>query len=1784
MTTPCLPILGYGGEKAVAVFVPDVGSSVEEVDDGGGSEETFFSSAGVIRARLPPSAAFFLCGPPVLVSRYVGCTEIDIDGMEAERTERRAAISRLLVRDTQQWGEWDINKEGMILAEYLRQRYTPDHDIFVQVLLKSLPLEHTLQLLPKRYEFLFPLPSSIPNNTPITLLLKALLLKRKSLLDRSGFYVAIEMLPEGFIAQLISSLRMRSGTPTEGNDEGFIVLKDASFVPTEGEREEVCVNDAYPIATPPLLVVGYAAGWLSQTLLWEVLEAVLQETTVQSLCLEQHASYSHLLFTAAARLCSEALKASTPRITALASQTPDPILETLLSHPPSADLACTLLSAKYSTTPEGYPMPWRKRLQEAVVHSPEVVVPLFNQAVRAGLMGGEEGEGEEVGEFDCLDLVPRVGVAVAARLRAGGTVLGVPLEWAQPLLECIEKEVAGGSAVYTPAAASSAKGLLYIAQHAADGFSPECWDIMKRCLTQFLNVSQDSSLRCLTAPLGKGQNDAHQRQRHVLACLLEAACRYLVSVWDVSGGDVFTKEVCTVVSAWVREVLLHVKDVHMQEGGVHLSLVEAVLPLLARPALCVAHFVNEVCPLQIVKSCALSAVCVPGAEGLALQLALLQVLAEAGALFTPGTPCDNAVYNNADEAAVFAHLFLLPSVEKLCRGPLAAKDTKEEEVEDTETKKKKKKKKAKTIDTTTTLDADPLPGYVNNEYLLSDMAAMVGDVTAHRTVHAFARVCVALTASFPGCMQLLSREVLDRHIVHPADTPAFTSLDALLSSYLFRFAALSSYGTEAVVTHIHQQVSAAEKCVQQQQHDAQPKSKNKKNTAAAPDTEVLQDTALLKELQLPPSDVVRMLHCDVGEHLSGIMWALFLHRFATPACLAEEPPSSFADFSFTQEDLNALPPNAMQRPGFAAMGLFHSSETAAAACETLIAVSPTRTLHLIAAYVKRHTTFRIPPTVLAKCSAYFLLPAEEVPQMHAIHAVDILHSHIRSVQGTDVDAPTSTLFTKVTQSFDKVLSSLGKYGTCKLPTWHTAASVRGSILSSVAAVLLHPTQTGLKVPSDPKFYKKLLSFATHTADPDTANVLSILQVLVTASDGKEVAKVADMLISHLITTLQALHADSSQGKTCLDTILSLSAKGTSFRGIIMTHREVLSPILTEVGSVEHKETIESLLKDFTVQAEKEELQRVQREAEEEERMRVEMEQQEADRIRREEERRIELEERKKKDEKQRKLEEEVRMKMEAEKKRREEVERKRREKEQEAIRAAQREENERRREEEESRKVREKEKQERDKIIAQTQETLTQLTSVGVNLTKAKLAMRECQGHDIDILIEWIVQTSDDATTAEQQLQMASSTARVESIQVSGSGAVKTVMKAAQTAQSSTAGTTIAPPISSFEMLETDGDDYQDFWAIDVDLSKNLQPVELEEEDEVEACDAAENAQFFASNDNEEEEEQRHIAINPHMQEDYKKKFLERMEQHEKAHPKHNIRRQMPPWHARLAHALDVLDFEGNQRCHFSDVKMFIQKDLGIRGFHHLGFKNAREYLDNVQEKGVLKITSEGGKELVYLTRFGKRYHEKYWHASSSVKVRKPIEEAARAERRELRKSHSAAARRRALEALLQINAGDDGEEVDPDELEIPDWVLDAEIEDETVKKKEMTPEEIERAKERGEAARIQRLKRIIREMESKGKPVVKRQKPKQTQQNVQPTISAAEVAKQNRVAAEQRVQLRRTAEKEARQREADAEKAKKRANQKRAKEAEVFFTPHRQLLAFCICVVLFFAVLTITG
>eukprot|EP01061_Rhynchopus_euleeides_P015642 TRINITY_DN26624_c1_g1_i2.p1 TRINITY_DN26624_c1_g1~~TRINITY_DN26624_c1_g1_i2.p1 ORF type:complete len:1068 (+),score=406.77 TRINITY_DN26624_c1_g1_i2:465-3206(+) len=899
-----------------------------------------------------------------------------------------------------------------------------------------------------------------------------------------------------------------------------------------------------------------------------------------------------------------------------------------------------------------------------------------------------------------------------------------------------------------------------------------------------------------------------------------------------------------------------------------------------------------------------------------------------------------------------------------------------------------------------------------------------------------------------------------------------------------------------------------------------------------------------------------------------------------------------------------------------------------AAAGNLVQASPVKTMHLVSRCVRRICPTSpavgrgvLPHAVVWKACGYCFVPADEAPSPHAIHATDVMLFYLKSELGGGVEDASSDFFedeflssilVKITGEFSGVLQSLGKYGTCKLPEWHTPASVRSAILSCVSLTLQQESSREvLRIPSDPKFYKKVLKLAAlpqpqgpapaaTPLDPDTCCLLQILASLCSsASDGKEVSRLSDLLLPTFISALACCETPQAGEVTraCLAAILSLGFRCAAGKSILLNSRAELAPLLSHyrggggVCTEVQRGQVETLFEEFDVQHAKEEAQRLQHEAEEAERLRLQMEEEQRLAEEREKQRVADMEERERKEAAQRKLEAEVQAKMEAERRASEEIERKRREKEAEALRQAQREEKERQKKEDESRRVRDKERAEREKVMAQTRDTLTRLSSVGVPLAKARLAMRECQGHDIDVMLEWIVQTSGDEIVQEQVEQVASSSSagQIQSIQITGTGTVRNIVKA-PVAQPKPVNTRIAPPVEKVVMQaaeDDDDDDYEDFWVMEPDLTKNLQPIDLEVAAEGDACDTAENEQFFASAENEEDEENRQLVMNPHVQVDYRKRFEDRMDAYSKAHPLHADRKAMPPWHRELAYVLDLLDFTQNQRCHFSDMKFFLQKNLGVRGFNHLGYQNVRDYLHMAQSKGVIKLSSEAGKELVSLTRFGKRYHEKYWESSSSIKVRKPIEEAARLQRKELRKQHAAEARKRALDALLQMNAQDDEEEaVDVDELVIPDWALDADIEDEVEDaRREMTPEEIERAKERAMEARIARLKRIIREMENKGKPVMKKKKPsKQPAQPAQPTISAAELAARNREGAELRQRQRREAEEANRKLQVEADRIKKRAEKKRQQEGQKFFTPGMKLAAWCIGIMLAFGCILYLG
>eukprot|EP00754_Rhynchopus_humris_P016769 Rhum_TRINITY_DN14529_c5_g1::Rhum_TRINITY_DN14529_c5_g1_i1::g.96823::m.96823 len=906
------------------------------------------------------------------------------------------------------------------------------------------------------------------------------------------------------------------------------------------------------------------------------------------------------------------------------------------------------------------------------------------------------------------------------------------------------------------------------------------------------------------------------------------------------------------------------------------------------------------------------------------------------------------------------------------------------------------------------------------------------------------------------------------------------------------------------------------------------------------------------------------------------------------------------------------------------------------AVDTLLAAAPAKMMPLFHRYYRWQEQQRsaagaadpVHPTaaLLAKCCSYLLPSTEEVPQAHTIYAIDLLALWASLPASPSADTTTSSeVSARVAQRVAPVVTGLGKYGTCRLPEGFSPTGVRADVLRVVARALEAAGSEAVSVPADPKFYKKLCGFLAAPDGADVDPTLRIVRALCAASKaGREASKVADAVLQPVIALWEGLEAAgvggddaASLGALCFDVVADLSGRVAAGRATAMAHRAVLRPLLAASAAASDARAA-ALLEAFAAEDVAEAAAREAAEAEAREAARVRQAEEEREAAAAEA-RRAEMAARQQEQEaRQRALEEEVREKLEAERRAREAEERARREKEAELTRQAQREERARRQKEEAAGREREKLRVEAEKVVMEARDTVARLTAVGVPLARARMAIEECHGHDEDTLLEWVVQTRGDPEVEARLREIQAEKEQLSTIQITGSGKVKRIERV-PAAKPAGAKPRVAPKAvmkvagggeaegGLVEGGDEDDDGYQDFWVTDVDLTKNLHatveeatPESDDEGCDVEPeglCDDAGNETTFVLRQHEEDEEAAQERENPGFQEDFRLKFQSRMEKHEAAHPKSAARRAMPPWHRQLAYALDLLDMEANRPVHVSDAKFFLQKDLGIRGtHHHSGHASVRAYLESAAEAGVLRLSKRDGQDLVSLTRFGKRYHERYWDEATSVRLRKPVEDALRAERKENRKRQAAEARRRALDALLAMRVGGGGgggddeaeeedEEIDPEEIEIPDWVLEEEMAAEEGLKGggKPTPEEAERLREHAMEKRVARLEKMLKNMEAAGKPVVRRLRAGGRKAGAAaaaasgaPSLSAGEIAEKNREAAEERAAVRRREENEARQREAEATKAGKLAMQKRGKKPEVYWTPRRKFYAFCVAFTLF--------
>eukprot|EP01060_Flectonema_neradi_P001444 TRINITY_DN10867_c1_g1_i6.p1 TRINITY_DN10867_c1_g1~~TRINITY_DN10867_c1_g1_i6.p1 ORF type:complete len:1558 (+),score=390.10 TRINITY_DN10867_c1_g1_i6:42-4715(+) len=495
------------------------------------------------------------------------------------------------------------------------------------------------------------------------------------------------------------------------------------------------------------------------------------------------------------------------------------------------------------------------------------------------------------------------------------------------------------------------------------------------------------------------------------------------------------------------------------------------------------------------------------------------------------------------------------------------------------------------------------------------------------------------------------------------------------------------------------------------------------------------------------------------------------------------------------------------------------------------------------------------------------------------------------------------------------------------------------------------------------------------------------------------------------------------------------------------------------------------------------------------------------------------------------------------------------------VRAAQREERKKRTIEMESRKLQEAERRSREYSLMQEHKTLHELHSIGIPQFKARAAMLHNNNTtDCDMLIEWLVQYGDEIVNNK------SHPSGVAGVRVTGTGAVQ-VIKQPET--NSTTSKNVIPKVNVMEVPKTemkpciednnnnnnddDDDDYQDFWAVDVDVTKNVKLIANEETQNYETNqpndDDDDDDDDTSDSDSTETDEKPagNIHGNEHSQHsDYRRLFQLKFDNLASSHPLAESRKKFPTWHAQMAPILDLFDFNQNTRTRLSDVRYFSQQDLGFKWFNHIGsgFGNLRSYLEWLQKKGLVAFKQNSKKDpcavdFIVLTRFGMRYHKQYWDRSTSVVHRKPIEDERRETIRKQREEELAAARKMALSALLKMKAERDAKELpDPESFVLPDWFIEEEVQEQTDKNR-LNQKEIEQLQAR---AREKRLKRLLR---THTKPAPPRPKAKKAAavkpQKQQPAQSQAEIAAEQRRQAAERAEQRKQAAIESERRSAIA-------------------------------------------
>ena len=487
------------------------------------------------------------------------------------------------------------------------------------------------------------------------------------------------------------------------------------------------------------------------------------------------------------------------------------------------------------------------------------------------------------------------------------------------------------------------------------------------------------------------------------------------------------------------------------------------------------------------------------------------------------------------------------------------------------------------------------------------------------------------------------------------------------------------------------------------------------------------------------------------------------------------------------------------------------------------------------------------------------------------------------------------------------------------------------------------------------------------------------------------------------------------------------------------------------------------------------------------------------------------------------------------------------------VKAAQKEERKKRAIEVESRKLQEAERRSREYALMQEHKTLHELHSIGIPQYKARAAMLHNNNTtDCDMLIEWLVQYGDEIVKNKSHPE-------VSGIRVTGTGAVQII---SSPTINDKRPEPIAPMITPKEESSTaktgdenSEDEYQDFWAVDVDVTKNIKLLVDEEtqnyeiqqqegdDDDHSSVSSESDSSSEPENDSENKKSNFHGNEKP-QHSDFHRLFQLKFDALASSHPLVDTRKVFPTWHSQMAPILDLFDFNQNTRTRLSDIRYFSQQDLGFKWFSHIGngFVNIRTFLDWLQQKGLVAFKQNSKKDptavdFVVLTRFGIRYHKKYWDRTTSIAHRKPIEDERRSDIQKQREEQLASARKMALSALLKMKS--DRDAPDPESFVLPDWFIEEEVQEQTDRNR-INQKDIHQLQVR---AREKRLRKLLRSQEKSipqqrakiKKPTAAPKAPKQ------PVLSAAETAAEQRRQAVERAEQRKQAHLESERRTAVA-------------------------------------------